>query len=263
MVNPQKIRSKTCMLSTSQAEAEVKHCRRHRNAPAVDAIRALFISAHDVSSYDQWHSSHDYNSPLCQTVPAVTQCCCHGVLPRFREVDVHENTTCCSLRTARIETMTAHVLQHTQQCGAPEPHVCRASVLTPPESMESNAQQGLKTICNGGGRGAAQLAAPVEQLQQLHLTALPAQPRLANGVNGVVSHLQGSSSSRSSGSEECSSSSSSRSDMMSASAAVQHVPAGEPGAGPSSSASVQQAEDTSVEPLLQDNPDRFTLSPIQ
>jgi len=164
--------------------------------------------------------------------------------------------------------MTAHVLRHTQQhtqCGAQKPHVCRASVLTPPDSMESTAQQGLKAICNGGGRGAAQLAAPVEQLQQLHLTPLPAQPRLANGVNGVVAHLQGGSSSSSSGSEECSSSSSSSStsDMMSASAAVQHVPAGEPGAGPSSSADGQQAEDTSVEPLLQDNPDRFTLSPIQ
>lgn len=95
----------------------------------------------------------------------------------------------------------------------------------------------------------------LQQLQQLQLSG----PASCSG-NAHYIHARLRESSRTSSSEECCCSSSSSSDMSPA-ALQQHVHLQD--VASSSVADESHQGDDSGEPLLQDNPDRFTLSPIQ
>jgi hypothetical protein len=151
--------------------------------------------------------------------------------------------------------MTASTLHSLpQQLGVDTPvQVCRASSLQPPNNMEqcSTHQKMPSSVCSGlPSHSPVQPVVELgEQLQQLHLK------RLCKGDPDHTGYQSDGGSSSSS--EQCCSSSSS-SDMS--------APAGQQAEDvPSSSAAAdsQQGDEAGAEPLLRDNPDRFTLSPIQ
>jgi hypothetical protein len=152
--------------------------------------------------------------------------------------------------------MTASTLHSLpQQLGVDTPcQVCRASSLQPPNNMEQcSTHQKMPSTVGSSGLPSHSPVQPVVQLgQQLQ------QLRLKRLFKGDPDHSgYQSDGGSSSTSQECCSSSSS-SDMS--------APAGQQAEDvPSSSAAAdsQQGDEAGAEPLLRDNPDRFTLSPIQ
>lgn len=158
--------------------------------------------------------------------------------------------------TAAVHSLAGAVVETTQQVA------CRASRLQPPEGMDSSQMR--ETCLASGGCQAHQsvpeatLEQPLQQLQRLQLS-----PEVATSAADVADQCtEQSEGGSSSSSEDCGTSSSS-SDSSRAAAGQQQQPH-ELDDVPSSSATTNSHPDEAAwEPLLRDNPDRFTLSPIQ
>ena len=157
--------------------------------------------------------------------------------------------------------------QHMQQvCETNPQQVCRASHLQPPESLEGSVQQMQQAACLAGAgaccaahRAVVGGADPLqEQLQRLRLTPDAASP--SKEAPGQRAGQSDDGSISSSSSEDCCSSSSSSGDL---SPARQQQLAAEDLPSSSAATNSQPGDEAAWEPLLQDNPDRFTLSPIQ
>lgn len=159
--------------------------------------------------------------------------------------------------TAAVHSLAGAVLETTQQVA------CRASRLQPPEGMDSS-QMRKTCLASGGCQAhqsvpeAATLEQPLQQLQRLQLS-----PEVATSAADVADQCtEQSEGGSSSSSEDCGTSSSSS--HSSRAAAGQQQQPHELDDVPSSSATTNSHPDEAAwEPLLRDNPDRFTLSPIQ
>lgn len=163
-----------------------------------------------------------------------------------------------------------------QQLQESSSQVCRAPCLQPDAAMDSPAQaQKLQQAAVCSSSDALEQHSPphaVVPLQQhlQHLRLSPETPPRAYADGGCpVGQSEGGSSSSSSSCEDCSSSSSSTSSDTPPAARrqlpLQRLDSSRQEDLPSSIAATDshQGDEAAVEPLLQDNPDRFTLGEIQ
>lgn len=163
-----------------------------------------------------------------------------------------------------------------QQLQESSNQVCRAPCLQPAAAMESPAQaQKLQQAAACSSSNALEQHSPphaVLPLQQhlQHLRLSPETPPRAYGDGGCPGDQSEGGSSSSSSCEDCSSSSSSTSSDTPPAAKrqlpLQRLDSSRQEDLPSSSIAAtdsHQGDEAAVEPLLQDNPDRFTLGEIQ